>query len=177
MRLWKMWYRTGKTSRVSVVDDTMPPMTTVARGCCISAPVPVESAIGTKPNEATNAVINTGRNRVNAPIWIAWSSGSPSANNLLIKEIITIPFRVATPDRAINPTAADIERGIPLIHKKNNPPVKANGTPEKIRSAFFIDPNAVNRRKNIRSRAMGTTTQSLLLADIRFSNCPPHANQ
>ena len=33
----------------------MPPMTTVARGRCTSAPVPVAIAIGTKPSEATKA--------------------------------------------------------------------------------------------------------------------------
>ena len=42
-------------------------MTTVASGRCTSAPVPVASAIGTKPSEATSAVISTGRRRVSAP--------------------------------------------------------------------------------------------------------------
>ena len=36
-----------------------PPMTTVAKGFWTSAPVPVAIAIGTKPNEATRAVITT----------------------------------------------------------------------------------------------------------------------
>lgn len=39
-----------------------------------SAPVPVASAMGTNPSEATRAVINTGRRRVNAPSKIASSS-------------------------------------------------------------------------------------------------------
>ena len=43
-------------------------MTTVARGFWTSAPVPVASAIGTKPSEATSAVMTTGRKRVSAPI-------------------------------------------------------------------------------------------------------------
>ena len=46
----------------------MPPMTTVASGRCTSAPTPVLNAIGTKPSEATSAVISTGRSRVRAPV-------------------------------------------------------------------------------------------------------------
>ena len=53
--------RAGKTSNVSSVALIKPPITTVARGFCTSAPVPVASAIGTKPSEATRAVIATGR--------------------------------------------------------------------------------------------------------------------
>jgi hypothetical protein len=41
--------------------------TTVASGCCTSAPVPVAIAIGTKPKDATSAVMSTGRRRVSAP--------------------------------------------------------------------------------------------------------------
>ncbi len=36
-------------------------MTTVANGFCTSAPVPVARAIGTKPSEATSAVMITGK--------------------------------------------------------------------------------------------------------------------
>jgi len=36
------------------VHVTRPPITTVARGRCTSAPDPVASAIGTKPNDATS---------------------------------------------------------------------------------------------------------------------------
>ena len=46
--------------RVSSVDVVMPPMTTLARGRCTSAPAPWERAIGTKPRAATRAVIITG---------------------------------------------------------------------------------------------------------------------
>lgn len=51
----------GRTSSVSAIDDRIPPMTTVAIGRCTSAPVPVAIAIGTKPSNATRAVIRTGR--------------------------------------------------------------------------------------------------------------------
>jgi hypothetical protein len=42
-------------------------MTTVASGRCTSAPVPMFSAIGTKLNPATKAVINTDLSLIIAP--------------------------------------------------------------------------------------------------------------
>ena len=71
-------YSTGSTSSVSSVDERMPPMTTVASGRCTSAPAPVASAIGTKPSEATSAVISTGRRRARAPSRTASSTDRPS---------------------------------------------------------------------------------------------------
>ncbi len=49
-------YRTGNTTKVKAVAERIPPITTVARGRCTSAPGPVASAIGTKPKDATSAV-------------------------------------------------------------------------------------------------------------------------
>ena len=40
-------------SRVRVVEDMIPPITTVAKGRWTSAPVPVAKAIGINPKEAT----------------------------------------------------------------------------------------------------------------------------
>src|SRR5262249_40947556 len=71
--LAKILYKAGSTTRVSNVLDTSPPITTVARGFCTSAPVPVANAMGTNPKEATRAVINTGRRRVMAPCMMASS--------------------------------------------------------------------------------------------------------
>ena len=53
----------------------MPPMTTVASGRCTSAPVPVAIAMGTKPSEATKAVISTGAlpGSINEPGALAFS--------------------------------------------------------------------------------------------------------
>ena len=42
----------GRTSNVCRVALNSPPITAVASGFCISAPVPVARAIGTKPSEA-----------------------------------------------------------------------------------------------------------------------------
>ena len=46
---------------VSSVDVTRPPITTVARGRCTSAPAEVDIAMGRKPRAAAAAVSNTGR--------------------------------------------------------------------------------------------------------------------
>src|SRR3954471_23110590 len=52
-------YKSGIRNNVRMVDETSPPMTTVARGRCTSAPVEVDRAIGTNPRLATSAVIKT----------------------------------------------------------------------------------------------------------------------
>lgn len=157
---WKIRYSAGNTNKVNTVDERIPPMTTVARGRCTSAPAPVARAMGTKPNDATSAVINTGLNRVSDPFIIASSNAVPSSLNLLMKEIITTPFSTATPERAMNPMAAETDNGIPRTHKEKNPPVNASGTPVKTRIAFFTVPNAANNKRNINNKAMGTTTHN-----------------
>jgi hypothetical protein len=48
-----------------------------------------------------------------------------------MKEIITRPFSTATPDKAMKPTAAEIDSGRPRSHRASTPPVSANGMPEK----------------------------------------------
>ena len=71
------------------------------------------SAMGTNPRDATRAVISTGRRRVRAPSTIASVNGRPSARSLRMKVTITRPFRTAMPDRAMKPTAAEMENGMP----------------------------------------------------------------
>ena len=130
-------------------------MTTVASGRCTSAPVPVARAIGMNPNEATNAVIKTGRRRVSDPCRIASSKGSPSSRRFSMNEIITMPFSTATPERAMNPTAAEIDNGIPLSHKERNPPVNAKGTPVNTNSALAFVPNAANNNRVNQNKGQG----------------------
>ena len=132
-----------------MVDEITPPITTVARGLCTSEPIPVFSAIGMKPNEATNAVVNTGRSRVSAPFVIASSSVNFSFRNSRIKETITKPFKIAIPDSAMKPTAAEIENGIPLRTKANIPPVKARGIPVKIIIESLKEPNARSSSRDV----------------------------
>jgi hypothetical protein len=63
----------------------------------------IANAIGKNPSEATKAVIKTGRKRTLVPIkTIRCKSVIPSDFSWLNSEINTIPFKTATPKRAIN---------------------------------------------------------------------------
>ena len=118
---------------VRTVDTINPPITTVANGLCTSAPADVAIAIGTNPNEATSPVRNTGLSRcghpclIILPVHMVYSFFFLKSLKWLI---IRIPFNTATPNRAINPTPAEILNGNPLSHKATIPPISDNGTVE-----------------------------------------------
>ena len=64
----------------------------------------------------------------------------------------TIPFKTATPKRAIKPTPADILKGIPLSSKANTPPIADIGIAVKIKIASLIEPkNSVPRSNHKKS--------------------------
>ena len=125
----------GRTRSVRRVDVTNPPITTVAKGRCTSAPMLVATAIGTKPNPATIAVISTGRSRVFAPSTTASSSERSSCRSRVMVETSTTPFSTAIPDRAIKPTAAEMLKGSPQRAKAKTPPVIASGVLRKMSRA------------------------------------------
>ena len=83
-----------------------------------------------------------GLRRVSEPWRIASSRGIPYSRKDVKNETNTKPFNTATPNKAINPTAAEIDNGIPLNHKKMTPPVRANGIPVNTRAEFLIEPKA-----------------------------------
>ena len=94
-----------------------PPMTTVANGFWTSAPLPWESAIGRNPSEATAAVNKTGRNREAVPRITTSIIGIPLFRRVLNSAMRTIPFNTATPNKAMNPTPAEMENGMSLKYK------------------------------------------------------------
>ena len=53
----------------------------------------------------------------------------------------TRPFKTATPESAMKPTAAEIENGIPRSQSAATPPINASGTPVKTTSAGRSAPN------------------------------------
>ncbi len=152
-----------------------PPMTTVARGRCTSAPLVVESAIGMKPRAATVAVMSTGRSLDSPAFSMMRSSGSPIVDwrRLLTELIRTIPFRTETPNKAMNPMPAEILKGMSLSHSAAMPPMAASGTPVKIISACPIWPKARYNSRRISANAAGTATNRRDLARSRFSKVPP----
>ncbi|MCY1406785.1 hypothetical protein D9M71_220650 [compost metagenome] len=129
------------------------------------------------PNDATNAVISTGRSRVRAPSSTARRNGRPSSRRLRIKAIITNPLSTATPDKAIKPTPADIDRGMSRNHKATTPPVKAKGMPVNTSMPSLRLLNIMNSRANTSSKATGTTICKRFAADCSCSNCPPQVVQ
>ncbi len=135
----------------------MPPITTVANGLCTSAPMPVFSAMGTNPRLATNAVINTGRKRIRAPSTMLFTNSPVSSKRCLMNDSITNPFNTAIPDSAINPTDADMDKGISLNQRDITPPVNAKGIPVKIINASRIEPNAITSIVKITNNVTGTT--------------------
>ena len=121
----------GNTKRVRKVAMSNPPMTTVANGRCTSAPEPLLKAMGKKPNEATKAVINTGRNRIFVPFnTTCLGSDSPDFLILLNSATKTMPLSTATPNKAINPTPALILNGIPRKARNKIPPMAERGMAE-----------------------------------------------
>lgn len=122
---------------VRTVDTINPPITTVANGLCTSAPADVAIAIGTNPNEATSPVRNTGLSKCGHPFLIMVPVHMLCAP-LFLKSlkwlIMRIPFNTATPNRAMNPTPADILNGNPLSHNATIPPISDNGTVENTTS-------------------------------------------
>ncbi len=150
----------------------MPPITTVASGRCTSAPTPVLNAIGTKPRLATRAVISTGLNRCCAPSNTASFNGSPSRSSCRMNVSMTTPFKTATPDSAMKPTAAEIDSGISRSANANIPPVSPKGTPVNMTSALLSELNALYSRPIINSSANGTTKLNRWEADCSCSKVP-----
>ena len=94
------------------------------------------------PSEATAAVIITGLSRVCSPLrTLSVISVIPSFSSLLNSDINTIPLSTATPNSAMNPTPAEIEKFIPLIQRANTPPIAAIGTAVYIRSVSLTELN------------------------------------
>ncbi|MNR68872.1 hypothetical protein D3C85_1937190 [compost metagenome] len=60
-----------------------------------------------------------------------------------------------------------------LTTKANTPPIADSGTAVKMRIVCPNDLNVAYSRPIINNRAMGTAIESLFLALVRFSNCPP----
>ncbi len=105
-----------------------PPITTVASGRWTSAPSPLLKAIGKKPNDATNAVIKTGRSLLILPFTTTCCKlFSPFLRIRLNSANNTIPLSTATPNKAINPTPALMLKGIPRAARKSIPPIAESG--------------------------------------------------
>ncbi len=159
---------------VSSVAVKSPPITTVANGRCTSAPAEPETAIGRKPNMAANAVSKIGLTRSEVPLRIRlFKLVTPFAFKSLKRLISTKPFSTATPKSTMNPTPAEMEKGIPLTTNANIPPMVAKGTATKIIRLCLTDFKAKYNKINISDIAIGSTMARRELASCSFSNSPP----
>ena len=78
-----------------------------------------------------------------------------------MNDTITRPLSTATPDRAMNPTAAEIEKGIPRSQSATMPPVSPRGTALKTSNAYFTLLNVEKSSRKINRKQIGTTTVAL----------------
>src|SRR5207237_6949141 len=58
---WRRSKRGGCSNRGSSARTSIPPITTMASGFCVSLPIPRETAAGKRPMSATEAVMSAGR--------------------------------------------------------------------------------------------------------------------
>ncbi|CZH23989.1 Uncharacterised protein [Legionella pneumophila] len=90
---------------------------------------------------------------------------------------MTRPFNTATPDKAINPTPAEIDKGMPRNHKAKTPPVNAKGIPVNTKRASLTLPKLINSNRKMPNKVIGTTICKRWEADCNCSNCPPQVTQ
>ena len=118
--------------------------------------------------------MSTGLNLTRVPFMTrSYMSDTPDFSSLLNSATSTIPLSTATPNKAINPTPAEMLKGISLIKRAQTPPIADKGIAVKIKKLCLTDPNVKYNKTRIRSNAIGTTIANLLLARCKFSNCPP----
>ena len=146
---------------VRIVAVSSPPMTTVARGRCTSAPSLVERAIGMKPSDATNAVMMTGRSRSIHPSTIRFrTSVIPSFSKVLNCPISTMPLSTATPNSAMKPTPAEMLNGMSRSHNAHTPPMADSGMAENTNSVSRTFFYVAYSRQSLTNRASGTASMS-----------------
>ena len=88
-------------------------------------------------------------------------------------EINTTPFITATPNRAIKPIPAEIEKGISRINKRNDPPDRHGHIQSRLRIAGLTALNAVNSKTKIRNSASGTTIMSRAARALQILELSP----
>ncbi|MNC70982.1 hypothetical protein D3C75_1218490 [compost metagenome] len=83
----------------------------------------------------------------------------------------------ATPDKAMNPTPAEMDNGMSRNHSASTPPVRANGMPVNTSRPSLRLLNIISNSAMTSSKATGTTTCRRSAADCSCSNWPPQRVQ
>ena len=133
---------------MSAVEETRPPITTMASGCEMKPPPPVRPrAIGVSAKTVASAVIRIGRRRWRAP-WVIASAtfipGSPFCGwrYWLMRSISTIAFVTTMPTSISMPISEGRPSGTPVMSSSPMAPVAANGTETSRISGWISDLNA-----------------------------------
>src|SRR5271170_4742727 len=105
-------YRTGLTKKPRRSLEIRPATITIAKGFCVSEPMPVESAAGSNPRQATSAVIMMGRSRKREASRVAVRMSLFSSRSLLINETRMTAVSTDTPIRARSPRIDETLNGV-----------------------------------------------------------------
>src|SRR6267143_902870 len=122
-----MTRRGGCIRRVSAASISAPPITTMASGRCVCAPIPCESAAGNKPIMATSVVIMPARRRFCAAERAAASMGSPPLRSCRKYVTISSASCTAMPKMEMKPIAAETDSSSRVTSRARMPPVQATG--------------------------------------------------
>ena len=85
-----------------------------------------------------------------------------------------MPFKTATPNKAIKPMPAEMLNGISRSSNANTPPIADIGMAVKINAAYFSELKVKNSKPKMRNNETGTAMLNLLEACARFSKVPPY---
>src|SRR4029077_7582596 len=105
-------YSTGLTKKPRKNRESKPATITMAKGFCVSEPMPVESAAGRRPRQATSAVIMIGRRRSSEASRVAVRISLFSSRSLLIYETRITAVSTETPISASSPSTEETLKGV-----------------------------------------------------------------
>ena len=127
---------------VSRVDETRPPITTIASGCEMNPPWPViPRPIGVRAKIVASAVMRIGRSRIDAPASVASCADSPRSRYWFTRSTSTIAFVTTMPMSMSTPMSEATPRGTPVTTCSRMAPVAANGTETRRRMGCRSDLN------------------------------------
>ena len=157
--------------------ETRPATITMEKGFCVSEPMPVERAAGSRPRQATRAVIIMGRRRIRAASRVAVRISRPSCRNLLMKDTRITAVSTETPISASKPSTEDTLNGVCVsLSAISAPTGSVITTPSAIAKGNLKFPYSANRIMKIRSSASGPMTTIWLSASRSSLYSPPQVS-
>ncbi len=116
-------------------------MTAIAIGARTSAPAPLASASGRKPNRVLRVVMMIGRRRERAPSTSASRLATPASRSWLTLSTRMIAFLVTSPTSRISPMNTTTEMVLPVSISASTAPTSASGMVNRITNGCSSDSN------------------------------------